>query len=191
MLQGQLAVRCAAFARRVAAGRPRLRVRLTWLFGVGWWPIIFCRARRTLARRRHGTDGARINDHREESVEYYQVRELRTVVALPWSTAADAFQVCFRCCSSKSALPARRRASVGAVGGRRAEERVARRLNVDGVRFRCVGVLRVPVIRRFRGVVAPLTPVRVAWATVRRWRSFGAARASPAGGSTCSTSSSV
>lgn len=84
--------------------------------------------------------------------------------ALPWccpGRPSPTLFMWFRCCSSKSALPARRRASVGAVGGRRAEERVGRRLNVDDVRFRCVGVIRVPVIRCFRCDVAQLTPSRV------------------------------
>src|SRR5665647_1845398 len=81
---------CAVLHLRVggAAGRPRLRVRLTWLFCVGWWPIVFCGARRALARRRHDSDGARFIDEREEGVEYDKVRELRTASMLPWSTVA-------------------------------------------------------------------------------------------------------
>ena len=182
---------CCICASGGAAGRPRLRVRLTWLFCVGWWPIVFCGARRALARRRHDSDGARFIDEREESVEYDKVRELRTASVLPWSTVADAFRVRFRCCSSKSALPTRRRGSVGAAGGGRAKDRVSRRLNVDGVRFRCVSVQRVHVIRCFRCVIIQLTPLRVVWAAVRRCRSFGAARASPAGRCTRSTSPAV
>jgi len=105
---------------------------LTWLFCVGWWPIVFLGARRTLARRRHDSDGTRFNDEREENVEYYQVRELRTAVVLPWSTVADAFHVVsllqFEIGASGSAARVSRRC-------RRPTSRGARRQEVE--RGRC------------------------------------------------------